>query len=64
MWDIQTGKQTGIIDTKSAVRTCNFSYRFLHQLFQPGVTEFVFLKESTTKKIIKEIMALEEIFSQ
>lgn len=26
MWDIQTGKQTGIIDTKSAVRTCNFSY--------------------------------------
>jgi WD40 repeat protein len=29
LWDIQTGKQTGIIDTKSAVRTCNFSYRCL-----------------------------------
>ena len=26
MWDISTGKQLGMIDTKSAVRTCNFSY--------------------------------------
>jgi len=26
LWDIGTGKQTGMIDTKSAVRTCNFSY--------------------------------------
>lgn len=26
LWDIQTGKQISIIDTKSAVRTCNFSY--------------------------------------
>jgi len=26
LWDIETGKQISIIDTKSAVRTCNFSY--------------------------------------
>jgi len=26
LWDIETGKQMSIIDTKSAVRTCNFSY--------------------------------------
>lgn len=26
MWDVELGKQISIIDTKSAVRTCNFSY--------------------------------------
>lgn len=26
LWDIQTGQQIGIIETKSVVRTCNFSY--------------------------------------
>jgi len=26
MWDVELGKQTGEIQTKSAVRTCNFSY--------------------------------------
>jgi len=26
LWDVQYGKQIGIIETKSAVRTCNFSY--------------------------------------
>jgi len=26
LWDVQTGKQVNIIETKSAVRTCNFSY--------------------------------------
>ena len=26
LWDVETGKMLNRIDTKSAVRTCNFSY--------------------------------------